>query len=114
MGCWGYGLLQSDSDHDVASEISSDAGFELYLYWDMEGGALGLEGTRQKLNEGVFNTLFNKYKSATHGGEFYVVILVVLAMQVGATISKRQIAYTRSIYRHVDLMDEACNKCVKR
>ena len=107
MGCWGDGILQGDADMDVADEISADAGFELHMWWDTdekESKALGLEGTRDKLNEGVFTTLFDKYKSKSFRTSFwekrrYTVLLVVLAMEVGTTISKEQIDYTKSIYR---------------
>ena len=108
MGRWGDGIFQGDADLDVADDISANAGFELWLYWvtdDPEIKALGLEGTREKLNEGVFDALFEKYKakgdeSGFFGANHCMVILVLLGMQVGATISKAQIAYTRSIYRH--------------
>ena len=108
MGRWGDGLFQGDYDLDAAGDISRDAGMELWSYWatdDPEIHALGLETTRNELNEGVFDELFEKYKakgnlSGLWGANHLLVILVVLAMRIGATISEAQIDYTRSIHRH--------------
>jgi hypothetical protein len=75
MGRWGEGLFEGDTDLDVASYISEDAGIELYYYELDESkeedsiGGKGLEATRAHLNNGVLNRLFTEYakKNDCHG-----------------------------------------------
>lgn len=67
MGRWGFGLFEGDHDLDEVMCMSSDAGFELYHYerpQDSEDDVfrgIGLEATRNRLNDGVLTRLFAKY-----------------------------------------------------
>jgi hypothetical protein len=69
MGRWGELLFEGDMDLDEASDISGDAGIELYYYeLDQEGtkhpmGGKGLEATRAHLNSGVLDRLFEDYST---------------------------------------------------
>jgi hypothetical protein len=67
MGRWSEEIFGGDYDLDEASDISQDAGIELYHY-ELEDdntedkiGGKGLEATRAHLNNGVLNGLFKKY-----------------------------------------------------
>lgn len=76
MGRWGEHFFEGDSDLDEASEISHDAGIELYHYHlDEPGeeyplGGKGLDATRDHLNNNVLSGLFEKYL-ATKKSEFF-------------------------------------------
>ena len=68
MGRWGERFFEGDNDLDEAAMMSEDAGIELYHYQideresdDLPFSGKGLEATRQHLNSGVLNRLFNKY-----------------------------------------------------
>jgi len=70
MGRWGEELFAGDMDQDDISDISADAGIELYRYKIEDGGeGKGLEATRAHLNNGVLNRLFEKY--ATYKAVFW-------------------------------------------
>lgn len=77
MGHWGEEFFQGDSDLDEASYISEDAGIELYSYeLEPEGseydfGGKGLEATREHLNSGVLDRLFEDYNSKEKKELFY-------------------------------------------
>jgi hypothetical protein len=78
MGRWGEFFFEGDSDLDEASDISHDAGIELYSYeLDEPGekypiGGKGLEATREHLNNnGVLSGLFEKYLSMKESELFY-------------------------------------------
>jgi hypothetical protein len=74
MGRWREGLFEGDTDLDFASDISADAGIELYYYELDESneedgmGGKGLEATRAHLNSGVLNRLFTKYSKGNDWG----------------------------------------------
>lgn len=67
MGRWGELFFQGDHDLDEASYISEDAGIELLRYElnkpdeKEPTGGKGLEATREHLNNGVLNRLFEEY-----------------------------------------------------
>lgn len=70
------------------------------------------------LNAGLFNRLFDKYKACgsyykKYGGRYFTVVLVHLAMEVGATISKDQMAYAKSVYKSAGLFQEGINQFEK-
>ena len=77
MGRWGERFFGGDSDFDEASYISEDAGIELFYYEadkpDAEHptGGKGLETTRDHLNNGVLNRLFEKYSAEKSENLFY-------------------------------------------
>jgi len=67
MGRWGERFFEGDHDFDEASDISADAGIELF-YYELDGpgaqhptGCKGLKATQDHLNNGVLNSLFEKY-----------------------------------------------------
>ena len=71
--------------------------------------------SRKRLDGGLFIKLFDRYSKAgfyfkRFGGKYFVVVLICLAMQVGATISKDQLAHARSIYRSAGLHAEAIDQ----
>lgn len=69
MGLWGENLFEGDVDLDEASNISDDAGIELSHYElepedmpaDEKLGGKGLEATREHLNNGTLDRLFQEY-----------------------------------------------------
>lgn len=72
---------------------------------------IGVASCRIAFNAGLFTRLFDKYKACgkhykKYGAKYYVVILVYLAMSVGATISSEQLDYVRSIYKSAGLFKE--------
>ena len=104
-------------DFDCADEINTSCGLELpkSLGGDWE---VSVEQARSHLNGGFFDELFNKYKERgvyynSYGGKYHLVILVVLAMQFGATISAEQLAYARSIYKSAGLFQESIDQFAK-
>ena len=71
MGRWGFLLFQSDYDLDIASDLSRDAGVELYMYDAPELDGIGMEATRMKLNKGALAEVFDKYKKKTASEMFW-------------------------------------------
>ena len=77
MGRWRERFFEGDSDLDEASYISEDAGIELFYYEADEPdaehpmGGKGLEATREHLNNGVLNRLFEKYSAKKVQNLFY-------------------------------------------
>ena len=83
MGSWGERFFEGDHDLDEASDISHDAGIELYSYelysyeLDEPGekypiGGKGLEATREHFNNNdVLSGLFEKYLSMKESELFY-------------------------------------------
>jgi hypothetical protein len=70
------------------------------------------------LNAGLFNILFNEYKACgpyykKYGGKYFTVVLVHLAMEVGAIISKDQMAYAKSVYKSAGLFQEGIDQFEK-
>ncbi len=69
MGRWGELFFEGDMDFEEASDISGDAGIELYYYeLDAPGeeyktGGKGSEATRDHLNDGVLSRLFKQYSN---------------------------------------------------
>ena len=77
MGRWGERFFEGDHDLDEASCISEDAGIEL-LYYEIDApgtehpmGGKGLEATRDHLNSGVLNNLFEKFLGQAEEEVFY-------------------------------------------
>lgn len=63
---------------------------------------------RKKLDAGLFQKLFDKYKGCgkyykKYGGSYHCVILVTLGMSVGAQITQDQLAYVSSVYQSAGL-----------
>lgn len=68
MGRWGENFFEGDTDLDEVSYISADAGVELYNFEKEENeeydcGGIGLEATREHLNNGVLARLFEEYET---------------------------------------------------
>ena len=106
MGFWGDRLFESDRDLDIAGDIEGDAGIEIPKYWD-DPDSPESKAARERLNDGVFKRLFNKYKSQPTvnsqveiwNTKLYLVILIALAMPLGVSITKNQIEYARAVYK---------------
>lgn len=66
MGRWGEFLFEGDNDLETAMDISRDAGIELYHYEicddpELPFTGLGLETTRDHLNNGILKRLFDQF-----------------------------------------------------
>ena len=105
MGAWGYGLFQSDTDLDVAGEISSDAAA---LAGDPELDLLCPENPTvviAQLNNGLLDKLLTSFMLAKwdHG----VVYLGALALQLGAKISVEQNILLRKTLKRTPMYAKA-------
>lgn len=97
MGVWGRGLLQSDDDYDIADALNEMFPFEIFLP-DEKQRAEAVEA----LNSGLLSKKFDKLLSADfkpqvsyQSRDRMVIILGVLAMQLGATIDGQHLAALR-------------------
>lgn len=97
MSSWGRGLLQSEDDDAIAADLADMLGCKL-LYVQKEEVAEIV----QRLNDGLLSQKFDKilsanFKPATsyHKRERIVVILGMLAMQLGAEIESRHLTALR-------------------
>ncbi|KAI0383949.1 hypothetical protein F5Y04DRAFT_287133 [Hypomontagnella monticulosa] len=98
MVVWGRGLLQSDDDYQIADELSAMFGREL-LY---PGKEHDKEGTIKMMNDGLLSQKFEKILSADfkpplshQKRERFVIILGLLAMELGARIEDRHMMALR-------------------
>ncbi|KAF2147012.1 uncharacterized protein K452DRAFT_293505 [Aplosporella prunicola CBS 121167] len=101
MGYWGYKLFQSDHAYDLIEAIEDDANLPIHFTRnDAE------KTTAQRtLNSGLLARLSAKYEAevATHK----LILLVALAMEVGATISTELLQKTKTKNANLGIPDQA-------
>lgn len=93
MGCWGRGLFQSDDDYDIVRDLSAMFGCDIFTPENEERA-----GIVKQLNDGLLARKFDKimahnFQPATsyHSRDRIVIILGILAMQLGAKIEHRHL-----------------------
>ncbi|KAI8180564.1 hypothetical protein K4K54_009579 [Colletotrichum sp. SAR 10_86] len=104
MGRWGYRLFEGDTDQDLAGDIDCFArdgkGNELHLMRLVnEPDTAIITATRQKLNAGLCDKLFDKFRALEHeyDGKYRVCILGALMMRTGAQIRQADLDHLREL-----------------
>ena len=100
MGRWGRGLLQSDDDYDIASELGNMLGCDLMNFTEDNRDEIA-----HKLNEnGLLGSKLEKLLSPAfrprfeyHTRERMLLILGILAMELGAKISHEHMRMMRTL-----------------
>lgn len=87
MGCWGYGLFQSDSDLDLVCEIDEIARRHLPPTIESLQYPNDPSAARAALDAGALDKI---YKDLGNKPITYLVYLFVMAMQLGCKISDWQ------------------------
>lgn len=108
MGIWGEGLMQSDDDCEIASDLCEMTGLELLSIDEKTR-----EIAREKLNGGLLAQKFDKILSPTfqprtshHQRGRVAIILGMLAMGLGATIEGRHLAALNVLRRWLPTMEQ--------
>ncbi|KAI1107543.1 hypothetical protein F4804DRAFT_329275 [Jackrogersella minutella] len=96
MGVWGRGLMQSDDDYDIASDLSEMCECQLVFMGEEEVEEREEEYSVKRLNDGVLSQKLDKILSADfqprtshHKRERVAIILAMLAMELGIKIEDR-------------------------
>ncbi|MCJ1397475.1 hypothetical protein MMC11_000668 [Xylographa trunciseda] len=107
MGYWGEKIFQSDTALDLIDEITDDAGLELYMFDDDTAVTIA----RDALNAGILATLVAKYTADPpdmwDDPNHKIFMLVALAMQTGAIVSKELRTVVRTLIRRIATPEQA-------
>ena len=105
MGAWGSNIFQSDIELDTVSDLGGDVSklakdpnIDLW-YPDNR------EEVVTKLNNGIFDTLYDRYKAIR--GKYELFYFAAISMQLGVNTSKDQIKYLKTVARRIDTSNEA-------
>lgn len=91
MGAWGYELFQSDNDLEWIDYICDEAGTTLD-YPDNAGEV------RKELDNGLLAKTFERYLGEKDVQEYGILMLGILAMQLGARMDDKYLNIMRGIY----------------
>ncbi|KAK7988761.1 hypothetical protein PG989_009076 [Apiospora arundinis] len=109
MSSWGRGLLQSDDDYKIAEELGAMFGCDILRFSEPERPRI----VQKMENDNLLSRKVDKVMSqhfvpqiGYHSRFRMVVILVILAMRLGAKVEYEHLALVRNLRPHLNNMFE--------
>lgn len=111
MGRGGYGVFDSDSAWDCASDLAPEIGIDLGMAGHVrvddldedEVRSLSIEDSAAYLNDGNFARVFELLRPIHR--HYELILFVLLSMRVGAIIEKKYLRYIKKIYKPMEEWD---------